>query len=72
MQMEIVVEDGHVVGARSWVDGFRPLPRRIIRRLVDEEEALRHAEWIAATASHEAAVRFIQMWWEKGGIIELH
>jgi len=71
-QMQIVIENGRVVGACSWADGFKSIHRRRKFRRLNDDEALQHAEWIAATVSQEAALRFIDVWWEAGGVIEVH
>lgn len=67
--MVIVFAEGRVLGTHSWVDGFKPVTRRLVR--LSEEQATCHAAWLEKHLSFEVAYEFIDRW-HAGYLFEVH
>ena len=58
----VTTTEGRVLGAHSWVDGYKPISRTAQLRRLSESEADAHMTWIARHVSQEAASEFLDKW----------
>lgn len=62
MMQVVVTKNGHVLGAHSWVDGFRPIKTPCPAVCVRVTDVLARACWLARHVSEEAADEFLDRW----------